>query len=102
MLFVGQDTMTLMIDVSQTETGDPLEFSVTVREGDSETHHSVTMAESTYQKLTSGAVPPEQCIEGAFKFLLEREPKESILSRFDVTVISKYFPDFESQLSRYL
>ncbi len=94
--------MTLMIDVSQTKTGDPLEFSVTVREGGGETHHSITMAESTYQKLTSGEVHPEQCIEGAFKFLLEREPKESILSRFDVTVISKYFPDFESQLSRYL
>ena len=67
--------MTLMIDVSQTETGDPLEFSVTVREGDSETRHSVSMAESTYQKLTAGAVPPEQCIEGAFKFLLERNPR---------------------------
>ena len=30
--------------------------------------------------------------------LLEREPKESILGRFDVSVIGRYFPDFESAI----
>jgi hypothetical protein len=34
--------------------------------------------------------------------LLDREPKESILSHFDVTVISRYFPDFEREVPRYL
>ena len=29
----------------------------------------------------------KRCIEAAFQFLLDREPKESILRRFDVTVI---------------
>jgi hypothetical protein len=41
-------------------------------------------------------------IEAAFRFLLAREPKESILSRFDVIVISRYFPDFEERLADYL
>jgi hypothetical protein len=45
---------------------------------------------------------PERCLEAAFRFLLDREPKESILSRFDVTVISRYFPEFERELPRYL
>jgi hypothetical protein len=34
--------------------------------------------------------------------LLDREQKESILARFDVTVISRYFPEFERELLRYL
>ncbi|MFQ5928884.1 MAG: hypothetical protein ACE5MK_04245 [Acidobacteriota bacterium] len=91
-----------MIDVKQTREGDLLEFSVTVREESSETHHRVSMAQSTYQKLTGGNVSPERCIQAAFKFLLEREPKESILSSFDVTVISRYFPSFEREFSRYI
>ena len=45
---------------------------------------------------------PERCLEAAFRFLLDREPKESILRRFDVTVISRYFPEFERELPRYL
>ena len=36
------------------------------------------------------------------RFLLDREPKESILGRFDVTVISRYFPEFERELPHYL
>ena len=45
---------------------------------------------------------PFICIEAAFQFLLDREPKESILRHFDVTVISHYFPEFERELPRYL
>jgi hypothetical protein len=45
---------------------------------------------------------PEHCIKAAFKFLLDREPKESILRRFDITVITRYFPEFERELPRYL
>ena len=45
-----------------------------------------------------GAHTPELCIEAAFRFLLDREPKESILRWFDITVICRYFPDFEREL----
>ena len=45
---------------------------------------------------------PEQCIEAAFRFLLDREPQESILQSFDITVISRYFSEFERELPRYL
>jgi len=45
---------------------------------------------------------PERCIEAAFRFLLDREPKESILRRFDITVISRYFTEFERALPCYL
>jgi hypothetical protein len=45
---------------------------------------------------------PAHCIEAGFQFLLDHEPQESILGRFDITVISHYFPEFESELPRYL
>lgn len=91
-----------MIEVRRTGEGDPLEFEVVVREGKGESRHHVTMAPETYERLTAGEPTPERCIEAAFRFLLDREPKESILARFDVTVISRYFPEFERELPRYL
>jgi hypothetical protein len=33
-------------------------------------------------RLTTGNHTPKHCLEAAFRFLLDREPKESILSRF--------------------
>jgi hypothetical protein len=80
-----------MIEVKRTREGDPLEFEVIVRVGGSETRHHVTMARDTCERLTAGRHTPERCIEAAFQFLLDREPKESILRHFDVTVISHYF-----------
>jgi hypothetical protein len=91
-----------LIEVRRTGEGGPLEFEVVVREGKGETRHDVTMAQETSDRLTVGKHTPERCLEAAFRFLLDREPKESILSRFDVTVISRYFPEFERELPLYL
>ena len=60
------------------------------------------MAQEVFEQLTAGKHTPERCLEATFRFLLDREPKESILTRFDVTVISRYFPEFERELPRYL
>ena len=54
------------------------------------------------ERLTGGKHSPNQCLDAAFRFLLDHEPKESILRRFDVMVISHHFPDFERDLPRYL
>jgi hypothetical protein len=91
-----------MIEVRRTGEGDSLEFEVVVREGKGETRHHVTMSQETCERLTAGKHAPEHCLEAAFRFLLDREPKESILSRFDVSVISRYFPEFERELPHYL
>lgn len=92
----------MKIEVNRTSDADPLEFSVDVIEGESRSHHRVTLSPSTYRKLTREKVTPERCVQAAFEFLLEREPKESILSSFDVTVISRYFPEFERVFGEYL
>jgi hypothetical protein len=91
-----------MIKVQRIGEGDPLDFEVVVREGMGETRHRVTMSEVKSKQLTAGKRTPERCLEAAFRFLLDREPKESILARFDISVISHYFPEFEQELPRYL
>jgi hypothetical protein len=91
-----------MIKVRRVGEGDPLDFEVIVRDDGGETRHNVTMSLETCNRLTRGKHTPEHCIEAAFRFLLDREPKESILERFDVTVIPRYFPEFDRALARYL
>jgi hypothetical protein len=91
-----------MIEVRRIKEDDSLEFEVVVREGGGETRHHVTMSQETCNRLTVGKHTPERCLEAAFRFLLDREPKESILGHFDVTVISRYFPEFDRELPGYL
>ena len=74
------------------------EFTVTVRDNNSQTEHAVTLDDDYYQKLTNGKIPGETLIEKSFEFLLKRESKESILKRFNLKIISKYFPEYESKI----
>jgi hypothetical protein len=91
-----------MIEVRRAREGGPAHFEVVVQDGTGETRHRVSMSAETYERLTAGKYSQERCVEAAFCFLLDREPKESILRSFDVTVISQYFPEFERELPRYL
>lgn len=76
----------------------PWRFHVTVGEAGSSTYHDVTMSSEDFGRLGSSYGSPENFVLACFTFLLEREAKESILSEFDVTVIGRYFPDFESRI----
>jgi hypothetical protein len=91
-----------MIEVTRTTNGELLEFEVAVHEIGNVSRHHVTISRETCDRLTAGLYTPERCLEAVFRFLLEREPKESILSRFNVSVISQYFPEFEREFPRYL
>jgi hypothetical protein len=91
----------MAVRARQTGNDDPLEFDVEVRETGSRTQHRVTASRATVDRLAGGR-SPEGFIEAAFAFLLEREPKESILRSFDVAVIGRYFPEFEREIGRYL
>lgn len=76
-------------------------YMVTVDDGASSSSHRVTARPADVARLSEGATA-EDVIEASFRFLLDREPKESILSRFDLTAISRYFPDYESKIADYL
>jgi hypothetical protein len=53
-------------------------------------------------RLAPGASDPVDLVEASFAFLLEHEPKESILREFDLAVIGRYFPDYDRQIGRRL
>jgi dihydrofolate reductase len=88
------------IDVRTTPEGEGWAFQVTVSERSSQTSHRVTMGRNTYQQLTGEVCSPGELVRRSFEFLLEREPKESILREFEITVISRYFPDYEREISK--
>ena|SRR5947209_8356565 len=72
---------------------------VRVRDAHGETAHEVTLARALLERLAPGE-PADVFVERCFAFLLEREPKESILRSFDVSVIGRYFPEFETKIAR--
>lgn len=80
---------------------DLLVYRVEVIEGDTQSRHKVEMDRDDYQQLTDGKVTPEEFIQCSFEFLLEREPKESILSSFNISIISRYFPEYQSEILNY-
>jgi hypothetical protein len=90
------------IEVERTNQGEPYEFQVTVKEGGTETRHSVTLRKADYERLSRSQASPEALVRESFRFLLEREPKESILRSFDLTVIGRYFPAYERQIAERL
>ncbi|MGH6827590.1 MAG: hypothetical protein ACREFW_01610 [Rhizomicrobium sp.] len=90
-----------MIEVTRVGCDAKFEFEVAVRQSGSETRHRVTMDKKTWDRLGEGRHAPEDCIKASFRFLLDREPKESILAGFDVALISRYFPEFERDLPNY-
>lgn len=83
---------------SLAESDDQLSFRVTVSEEKGSTTHEVTLARGDYERLRREDEPADAFVRRSFEFLLEREPKESILSRFDISVIGRYFPDFEDSI----
>ena len=89
--------------VTRVATHPKLEFAVEVRDGRGSSRHTVTADPAFVRRLVAGCqTSDERFVEAVFDFLLEREPKESILSRFDVSVVSRYFPEFESEIGKYL
>jgi hypothetical protein len=70
--------------------------------GPKTTTHNVTVNQQYYQKLTGGKVSIEDLLRRSFEFLLDREVNTSILLSFDLSVIAKYFPAYESEISKSL
>ena len=74
-------------------------YRVVVTQGRAETTHEVTVTPDDVARYAPGATP-ERLLEASFEFLLEREPASSILSRFALPVIERYFPEYPREISR--
>lgn len=90
-----------MAEIRVTRTA-PHRFTVTVREGGSSTSHEVTVPDRYLEQLGLRDADETALVHASFAFLLEREPKESILARFDLPVIERYFPEYPAALPRFL
>ncbi len=75
-------------------------FEITVN-ADQLTKHVVSVTDQMLLNLTNNKISKEELLNFSFNFLLEREPNTSILSKFDIVVISKYFPEYISKVENY-
>lgn len=62
------------------------------------TRHTVTVPPADMQRLQRGDETPEQSVERVMRFLLDREPPESIMRRFTLDDVVRYFPEFWSRV----
>jgi hypothetical protein len=73
-------------------------YDVTVDDGRGTTTHEVTVWPSDIARYAPDATP-EELLEASFAFLLEREPKEAILRKFELPVIERYFPEYVGRIA---
>ncbi len=78
------------------------EYRVDIREDNGQTSHVVSLQDADCRRLTGGKGGAEDLVRKSFEFLLEREPKESILRKFDLPVIGRYFPEYEREIVKRL
>ena len=62
-------------------------------------NYEVEVKREDYERICGGKSAPEELVEKSFQFLLAREPKESILKRFNIMETSRYFPEYENEIS---
>jgi hypothetical protein len=67
---------------------------VTVSDTRGTTAHEVALSAAELTRYAPNDSDPERLVRDAFAFLLAREPKESILPRFTLSEIERYFPEF--------
>jgi hypothetical protein len=90
------------LDIRCEPTAGGFGCDVTVRDDGGATAHRVTFAEAEVVRLLPGqpATPDaaESLARETFRFLLEREPKESIMRAFGLSDVKRYFPEFEGEI----
>jgi hypothetical protein len=90
-----------MAEIKISGTGDR-EFEVRVSDHGDETQHHVSVPDRIGDAIDPDEHGLERVVRESFEFLLEREPASSILGRFSLTDISRYFPEYPDELGRRL
>jgi hypothetical protein len=86
----------IAVEVSPTESGWLARVTVADRGGSRE--FEVTVTDAELARLAPGATDPSELVRRSFRFLLAREPKESILRSFGLSLIGRYFPEYEDEM----
>jgi hypothetical protein len=91
------------LDVACVPEGDGWSCRVTVSDDDgTQTDHRVSVSRAELERFGGPAGEPHLLVNASFRFLLSREPKESILRRFAISDIERYFPDYPHAVASWL
>lgn len=89
-----------MTEILVTSLGSDM-YRVEVKERGSSSVHDVRVTAGDLA-LLAGESDPVTLLDESFRFLLEREPKEAILPRFDLPVVARYFPNYPAEIRKRL
>ena len=76
-------------------------YAVTIEERGTKSVHEVTASEKQAGLLCDDCAPAK-LVEASMHFLLDREPRGSIMSQFDLDVIAQFFPEYPTAIREYL
>ena len=82
------------VEVRCTEDAEGYRCTVDVSDATGTTHHLVRVSRTDFDRWGRGR-STEELIRDSFGFLLERESKGSILREFNLSVIKRYFPEYD-------
>jgi hypothetical protein len=83
------------------ETIDNNTFKVSVT-SNSSTEHIVLLNDRFHQDVSNNQLTKTELITKSFEFLLERESNQSILNKFNLEVISQYFPEYFDEIKKLI
>lgn len=91
-----------MVTVEARREGGGWLCEVDVKQADQHTQHMVLVSPGDLQRWGAGdgQADVEDLVRRSFEFLLERESPGSILRRFDLAVIQRYFPEYDRLFKR--
>jgi hypothetical protein len=91
-----------MVDVRAEMKGAGWLCRVSVDHSGQRTRHVVTVTPSDVERWAEGGEREdiERLVTRSFDFLLERESPSAILATFELSVIQRYFPDYDPAFRR--
>jgi hypothetical protein len=87
-----------MVTVRAEASGDHWLCEVDIDDAGQHTRHAVTVRRADLEQWGGGTerADVESLVGRSFDFLLEREPPNAILASFELSVIPRYFPEYDS------
>jgi hypothetical protein len=90
-----------LIRVDCNQAGQGWVCAVAVEQSGGRSEYRVSVAPADIDRWGSGGDQPqvEDLVRRSFEFLLEREPPTAILAEFELSVIRRYFPEYDRVFS---
>jgi hypothetical protein len=88
-----------VVTVESAPTPQGWDCDVEIIEGDRRSRHNVRVHEEDLRRWgRTREQGPDELVRRAFDFLLAREPADRILKSFELSDVTRYFPDFDEEM----